>query len=91
MVAVFPPGMLAKHRTVHRVETYRFSATRTISDYPLLIGEILFRSERARRRAQRKNILYEIKRIFGLTSAIKKQPSKSPQFVGEKEQEIGST
>jgi hypothetical protein len=83
--------MLAKHRTVHTAETYRFSATRTISDYPLLIGEILFRSELARRRAQRKNILYEIKRIFGLTSAIEKKPSKSPPFVGEKEREIGST
>jgi hypothetical protein len=58
--------MLQKHRTVHWTETYRFSATRTISDYPLVIGEILCRSELARRQTRRKKILYEIRRAFGL-------------------------
>jgi hypothetical protein len=79
--------MLAKHRTVAWVETYRFSATRTISDYPLLIGEILLRSELARRQALQKNILYEIRRIFSSPSAIEKKPSKSALFVGEKKRE----
>ena len=31
-------------RTIPQSETYRFSQTHTISDYPLLIGEILRRN-----------------------------------------------
>jgi hypothetical protein len=76
--------MLAKHRTVHWGETYRFSATRTISDYPLLMGEILFRSERARRQTPRHNIFYEVGQIFGLPGAIKTKAVSPPLHLGKK-------
>ena len=80
--------MLAKHRTIHWVETYRFSATRTISDYPLLIGEILFRSELARGQAKRKNILYEIR--HRLTSYYRKGTVQTASMLGQKRQEVES-
>src|SRR5260370_31952709 len=32
-------------RVIHPQETYRFSTTHTLSDYPLLIGEILRRDQ----------------------------------------------
>jgi hypothetical protein len=37
--------MASRRRIVHQTETYRFSATQTISDHPLLIGELLRRGE----------------------------------------------
>jgi hypothetical protein len=37
--------MASRRRVVHQTETYRFSATQTISDHPLLIGELLRRGE----------------------------------------------
>jgi hypothetical protein len=37
--------MAPRRRVVHQTETYRFSATQTISDYPLLVGELLRRGE----------------------------------------------
>ena len=33
--------MSSLHRIIHPRETYRFSTTHTLSDYPLLIGEVL--------------------------------------------------
>ena len=38
-------NMASRRRIVSQTETYRFSATPTISDYPLLIGELLRRRE----------------------------------------------
>jgi hypothetical protein len=37
--------MASRRRIVRQKETYRFSATQTISDHPLLIGELLRRGE----------------------------------------------
>jgi hypothetical protein len=46
-------------------ETYRFSPTYTLSDFPLLIGEILRRSERRSELRARRRLLFEkIKGIF---------------------------
>jgi hypothetical protein len=46
-------------------ETYRFSATYTLSDFPLLIGEILRRSEhRSELQAKRRWLIEKIQRIF---------------------------
>jgi hypothetical protein len=46
-------------------ETYRFSATCTLSDFPLLIGEILRRSERrSERKAKVRSLLHKIGAIF---------------------------
>ena len=46
-------------------ETYRFSATPTLSDFPLLIGEILRRTDlRSQRQAQRRSLVQKIRAIF---------------------------
>jgi hypothetical protein len=46
-------------------KAYRFSPTYTLSDFPLLIGEILRRSERrSERRAKRRLLLKKIKGAF---------------------------
>jgi hypothetical protein len=37
--------MASRRRIVRQTETYRFSATQTISDHPLVIGELLRRGE----------------------------------------------
>ena len=59
--------MLSRRRVVHPQETYRFSMTHTLSDYPLLIGEILRRDQlRARQQAKRRSLLVEIKRALGV-------------------------
>ena len=48
-------------------ETYRFSATRTLSDFPLLIGKILRRGElRALQKARRRGLIKRIGAAFGI-------------------------
>ena len=66
--------MPSRRRVFHPQETYRFSLTRTLSDYPLLIGEILRRDDiRAVRRAKRRAFLFDLGRALGV---------RVPQAVG---------
>jgi hypothetical protein len=59
--------MPSRRRLFHPQETYRFSMTRTLSDYPLLIGEILRRDDiRAVRRAKRRSFLFDLGRALGV-------------------------
>ena len=59
--------MLPYRRVAHPRETYRFSTTQTLSDYPLLIGEILRRPElRAIQQAKRRSFLFDLARVLGL-------------------------
>ena len=59
--------MSSRHRTVHMAETYRFSATHTLSDYPLLIGEILRRDERRSvKEAKLQAFFYRLGRACGV-------------------------
>jgi hypothetical protein len=46
-------------------ETYRFSATYTLSDFPLLIGEILRRSQhRSEQKARARSLIHKMKAMF---------------------------
>jgi hypothetical protein len=57
--------MFSKKSAARGDETYRFSATYTLSDFPLLIGEILRRSERrSERKARAKSLLHKIRAFF---------------------------
>jgi hypothetical protein len=57
--------MLSRTNIARGNETYRFSPTYTLSDFPLLIGEILRRSERRSELRARRRLLFEkIKRGF---------------------------
>jgi hypothetical protein len=59
--------MLSRRRVVHPQEGYRFSMTHTLSDYPLLIGEILRRDQRrAIQQAKRRSLLVDIGRVLGM-------------------------
>ena len=59
--------MPSRRRVFHQQETYRFSMTRTLSDYPLLIGEILRRDDiRTVRRAKRRSFLFDLRRVLGM-------------------------
>ena len=59
--------MSSHRRITHPQETYRFSMTHTLSDYPLLIGEILRRDQvRAIQQAKRRGILRDLQRALGL-------------------------
>jgi hypothetical protein len=70
--------MSSHHRIIHPQETYRFSMTHTLSDYPLLIGEILRRDQvRAVQQAKRRGILRDLQRAFGLRVT---QPLGSPKI-----------
>ena len=62
--------MSSHHRNIHHKETYRFSVTHTLSDYPLLIGEILRRDQlRARQQARRRAIFSDLQRALGMRVA----------------------
>jgi hypothetical protein len=53
----------------HRESIYLPSHIRTLSEYPLLIGEVLRRNElRSQRRAKRDLFARRIKRTFGMRS-----------------------
>jgi hypothetical protein len=59
--------MSLRRRVIHAQETYRFSMTHTLSDYPLLIGEILRRDElRAVQQAKRHSFLRDLGRALGM-------------------------
>jgi len=59
--------MSSYHRIIHPQETYRFSGTHTLSDYPLLIGEILRRDQlRALQQAKRRTLIYVLWRALGM-------------------------
>lgn len=59
--------MLSHHRRTHPEETNRFSMTHTLSDYPLLIGEILRRDQlRALQQAKRRSVMYDLWRALGM-------------------------
>ena len=59
--------MLSRRRVVHPRETYRFSMTHTLSDYPLLIGELLRRDQRRSiQQAERRSLLVGIGRVLGM-------------------------
>jgi hypothetical protein len=57
--------MFSRTHAVRGNETYRFSATYTLSDFPLLIGEILRRSERrSESKARARSLIQKIKAVF---------------------------
>lgn len=58
---------MARRRLIHPQETYRFSVTHTLSDYPLLIGEILRRDQlRAAQQAKRRSLLFGLGKALGM-------------------------
>ena len=64
---------------IHRQETNRFSMTHTLSDYPLLIGEILRRDEvRAVQQARRRAMMVDLRRALGLRVRRAVGTPKSP-------------
>ena len=71
--------MSSHHRIIHPQETYRFSGTHTLSDYPLLIGEILRRDQlRALQQAKRRAVIYELWRALGMRIPRAVGTRKSP-------------
>jgi hypothetical protein len=61
---------MTRRRLIHPEETYRFSVTHTLSDYPLLIGEILWRDQqRAAQQAKRRSLLYGLGKALGMRVA----------------------
>jgi hypothetical protein len=61
---------MTRRRLIHPQETYRFSVTHTLSDYPLLIGEILWRDQqRATQQAKRRSLLYGLGKALGVRVA----------------------
>ena len=71
--------MASHRRTTHPRETYRFSMTHTLSDYPLLIGEILRRDHlRARQQARRRAIFSDLQRALGMRVAQAVGNRKNP-------------
>ena len=62
--------MPLRRRVFHPQETYRFSTTHTLSDYPLLIGEILRRDQlRAVQQDKRRTLLYGLGKALGMRVA----------------------
>ena len=59
--------MFTRNHGTPNIETYRFSATPTLSDFPLLVGEILRRNDlRSQRLAQRRSLVQKIRAILSL-------------------------
>jgi hypothetical protein len=57
--------MFSRTHTARGNETYRFSATNTLSDFPLLIGEILRRSERrSEQKARARSRIHKMRAMF---------------------------
>lgn len=62
--------MSLRRRVIPQPETYRFSTTPTLSDYPLLIGEILRRDElRSVQQTKRRTLLYGLGKALGMRVA----------------------
>ena len=71
--------MPSHRRIIQPQETYRFSMTHTLSDYPLLIGEILRRDQmRALHQAKRRAILHDLQRALGMRVTQALGTPKSP-------------
>ena len=71
--------MSSRRRIIHPQETYRFSMTQTLSDYPLLIGEILRRDQlRAVQRAKRRAMFVDLRRALGIRVPRAVGAPKSP-------------
>jgi hypothetical protein len=71
--------MPSHHRIIHPQETYRFSTTHTLSDYPLLIGEVLRRDQhRAVHKARRRALLDDLQRALGMRIPRAVGTPKSP-------------
>jgi hypothetical protein len=71
--------MSAHRRIIHPQETYRFSMTHTLSDYPLLIGEILRRDQRRMvHQAKRRAIFIDLWRALGMRVPRAVGTRKSP-------------
>jgi hypothetical protein len=71
--------MSLHRRTIQPQETYRFSMTYTLSDYPLLIGELLRRDQaRARQQAKRRAIFTDLQRALGIRVAQALGTRKKP-------------
>jgi hypothetical protein len=71
--------MSSHRRIINTQETYRFSMTHTLSDYPLLIGEILRRDQvRVLQQAKRRAILRDLQRALGLRVTQALGSPKSP-------------
>jgi hypothetical protein len=82
--------MSSHHRIIHPQETYRFSMTHTLRDYPLLIGEILRRDEvRALQQAKRRAILRDLQRSPRPASSTSSWHSQEP--VGRLEPRMSRT
>jgi hypothetical protein len=61
---------MTRRRLIHPQETYRFSVTHTLSDYPLLIGEILRRDQqRAAQQAKLRRLLHGLSQALGIRVA----------------------
>jgi hypothetical protein len=61
---------MTRRRLRHPEETYRFSVTHTLSDYPLLIGELLRCDQlRAAQQAKRPSLLYGLGKVLGIRVA----------------------
>jgi len=59
--------MFSRRHAEPGYEPYRFSATRTLNDFPLLIGEILRRGElRAQRQAKRRSLIQKFRATFAI-------------------------
>ena len=59
------PNMLSRTQIARGNETHRFPTTFTLSDFPLLIGEMLRRSDlRSERRAKRRERIRKITGMF---------------------------
>ena len=64
--------MFSRRHVVPGYEPYRFSATRTLGDFPLLIGELLRRGElRAQRQARRRSLIQKFRAAFAIASEVK--------------------
>jgi hypothetical protein len=65
--------MFSRRHVVPGYEPYRFSASRTLSDFPLLIGELLRRGElRAQRQARRRSLIQKFRAAFAIASEVKR-------------------
>ena len=85
--------MSAQRRSRSSRETYRFSVTRTLSDYPLLIGEILRRDERrSRQEEERHSFFYWLGRTLGVRLRCSLgSPFNGHSCEGSLPQEVGES
>jgi hypothetical protein len=66
--------MFARTHGKPHTETYRFSATPTLSDFPLLIGEMVRLSDlRFKRQAQRRSLFQKIRASWAIRSTPKQE------------------